>query len=279
MNEITGGRGKRQAYGGPQQPATEGGYGGRRGNGEPSLHSSPVHITSPVSDACVPTDQCFWELVEEEDSISSEDREESPVNPREEGPVNPREEGPVNPREEGPVNPREEGPREEGPRGGFPVNPEGGVDVDIIGSTNPENDVNLRLLRLQDQREQTEFNVDMLESQIMHIERNQVECIRRFYAADNHVDRDREYSMYYELQGRMNDVSQRLEQEMENLDELCEEIERMEEDVLRSYGFGGGFRRPDQQFGGAPRRSEGDRQRGDVEGQRTGGRAARYNRY
>ncbi len=231
------------------------------------MQSSPAHITSPVFDTCVPTDQCFWEVDSDFDKDSTS-------------------------REQGPVNPD----REEGPREGFPVSPEGGEEVDInMGGINPEDDVNLRLLRLQDQREQTEFNVDILEGEIMHIERNQVECIRRFYAADNHVDRNREYSMYYELTERMNEVSSRLEDEMENLDDICEEIERMEEDVLWRYGFGGveAAMRPDELFPGGPRNPlrrdgdnrrsgrnfEGDRQRDEVQGQVAGGRAARYNRY
>ena len=230
------------------------------------MQSSPIHITSPVSDACVPTDQCFWELDSDSESTSTE--------------------------EEGLVNPD----REEGPREGFPVSPEGEEDIDInMGGINPEDDVNLRLLRLQDQREQTEFNVDILQGEIMHIERNQVECIRRFYAADNDMDRNRESSMYYELVERMSEVSSRLEDEMENLDEICEEIERMEEDVLWRYGFGGneGAVRPDELFPGAPRTPprrdgdnrrggrnfEGDRQTEEVQGQVAGGRAARYNRY
>ncbi len=212
-----------------------------QGNKEPSLHSSPAHITSPVPDTCVPTNQCFWGQDQGEDSSSSEERQERPVNPQD---------------------------REEGPRERIPVSPGRGVDVGI----NPENDVNLRLLRLQGLREQSEFYINILEREIMQIERKQSECIRRFYNAVNHVDRNMEYSTYYELQGRINEVNSRLEREMENLEEIREQIERMEEDVLRNQGFGRGFPRTFQQLPGQPNIPT-----GEGEGRVPGGRAARYN--
>ncbi len=121
-----------------------------------------------------------------------------------------------------------------------PVIPGGGVDVDISG-VSPINNLNLQLLRLLGLREQSEFYVNILESEILDIERNQADCIRRFYNAINHVDRNMEYSMYYDLQGRLNEVSATLEREMENLEEIREQINRMEEVVLRNQGFGQGF--------------------------------------
>ncbi len=201
------------------------------GNGEPSLRSRPVHITSSVPNSCVPTNQCFWQQDLGEDSPSKEEREEHPVIPG------------------------------------------GGVDVDIdISGINPINNVNLQLLRLLGLREQSEFYINILEGEIMDIERNQADCIRRFYNAINHVDRNMEYSMYYDLQGRLNEVSSTLERERENLEEIREQIELMEEDVILNQGFGQGFPRTIQQFPGQPHIP-----RGDVGGRVSGGRAARYN--